>query len=253
MRILTHLAVLVAGIALAYFAVSQRLTDIPRDQALLELLHARAAVEKGLDDQSSRLSRQLEAFGEFVANDRDLAIKLIVERDRSAPEVSRIASRYMAAMDLDLLEVADSAYTLLSSGHFPASAGNSVAEKAAQITPQAAFVYDNVKGQEMLTLQARFDFAVGGEARLTCMGGFIVDSSFVSHLSPRDGLRLLFRAGDLTVGMDSIEAMSGMSDNTIIINDTTYLGTKLRLRYAGEGDAPELMLIAAQPPRVSLF
>lgn len=253
MKIVTHLLALIAGLAASYVFINQRVATIPQDRALLELLHTKGIVEKRLDDCRDRLARQLTAFSTVVANDRDFAMKLIVEQDVSAPEVSEIAARYMDVMDLDLLEVADGAHVLLSCGHFPASAGNSVEAKAAQLDSVATLIYDNVKGQRMLTMQARIEFSIGEEARLACMGGMIVDSTFIHELAPREGLRVLFRYGDLTMGMYSIEAMSEITDNTMIVNDTTYLATSVRLRHADEGEAPELILLSDIPPKVSLF
>ena len=57
-------------------------------------------VEKQVMDKSLHLSDQLAAFSRIVAADREFSMKLLVENNRSAPEVTEIAPRFMEPMGL---------------------------------------------------------------------------------------------------------------------------------------------------------
>jgi len=252
-RILTIVAAFVLGAALCFALVHRRVRDMPREQAMVELLHTKAAVERALRHRESTLRRQLEAFAQLVSGDRDFAMKLIVEQDRSAPEVSDLASVYMPAMALSLLEIADSAGSLLSSGHFPASAGNSVSDKLALLDTTARCVDDLVRGQPALTIQAKVATMLGDAARVSCSGGWLIDQAFLEDLTPHPGVTLLLRHGDSFLGMDSVTSVSAIVDNVMIVNDTRYLATSLRLGYRGDGVEPELFILTTLPGSVSLF
>ncbi len=253
MRVLAVAIAFVLGVALAFGFVHRRVRTVPRDQALVELLHTKSAVERSLRHKQTVLLEQLEAFAQLVSADRDFAMKLVVEQDRSAPEVSQVAARYMPAMALSLLEVSDSTGTLLSSGHFPASAGNSAAEKLALIDTTAVFLDDLVRGRQELTLQAGVNVMLGDAARITCSGGWMVDEGFLEELTPHPGVRLMLRHGELYRGIDSVSAVSPITDNQMIVNDVTYLATSLAIPYRGDGVAPELIILADLPAPLSLF
>ena len=253
MRVFFYAAAVVLGGLLVFLFAGHRVARIPREQAVMELLHTRAAVEQALAGRGAALTRRLRAFAEQVAGDRDFAMKLIVEQDRTAPEVTEFARRYMAAMDLGLLEIADSASVLLSCGHFPAAAGNSVASKAAALDSQAVFLLDTIRGEEVLTLQARVTATLGDSTRTGCQGGWVVDQAFLDGLTPPPGVRVMLRAGSHSIGLNSISSMSAITGNTMIINDTTYLATALLLAFHGEEDPPALLLVSPMPQRLSLF
>ena len=253
MRILTHLIAIVLGASLMFLLVQQRIADIPRDQAMLELIHTRAIIEQDLERRGEQLTGTLRAFANAVADDRDFAMRLIVEQDPSAPEVSGIASRYIGVAGLSLLAVADSTSTLISCGHFPAAAGNSVSDKIATLDTQTVFIMDNIKGEPVLTWQARTECAIADAARLNCVGGSIVDHEFIESLVPREGVKLLFQYGDMHIGLGSIETMSEIEDNRMIVDGTTYLATSVVLPYRGEGEPPRLILLMNEPSPPRLF
>jgi hypothetical protein len=253
MKLIVPALALIAGLLIAYLPLQSRLKRASRDQAVLELLHTRAAIEKQVQAQGRQIVRKLSGFAELLAGDRDFTMKLVAEQDRSAAEVSEVAYRFIRAMDLSLLEVTDSAYTLLSCGHFPAAAGNSVATKALSLDSSAVFIRDNIKGEPRLTLQARVDATIADAARISCLGGAVVDRDFLAGLTPREGVRLLFTQGDITIGMDSVETMSAIKDNTIIVNDTTWLATSIELPWSGDGSAPRIVVLAQMPKPVGLF
>lgn len=199
-------------------------------------------VEKQVLDKSFHLSDQLGAFSRVVAADREFSMKLLVENNRSAPEITEITSRFMEPMGLSVLEIADSQHVLLSCGQFSANAGTSAADKEALLNDKGVFVQDNIKGQKVLTLQANIRFKIL-DAGFYCTGGLIVDENFVSRMSPGNGFRLLLKQGQKVMGMDTVESISDVKDSTIIINNKTYQAMLFSLPFAGQGDAPFCILI----------
>jgi hypothetical protein len=214
-------------------------------QALVRLSDARATVERSLNDRYARLAGQLGEFARTVSGDQAFAMKLIAEHDRSAPEVSEIAQRYMAAMGFSLLEVADSSMTLLSCGQFPAAAGNPVKSAVAQLDTVPAFVQDDIQGSPALTLQAKVRCLIA-ESPVYCLGGIIVDNGFVAHCAPNDNVRLLLRQGRNALG-EGMKTMSEIKNGTIVVNDTTWLVSPISLPWAGQGNAPEILVMMARP------
>jgi hypothetical protein len=212
------------------------------DYAKQELFDMGHYVEKQVLDKSLHLSDQLGAFSRVVAADREFSMKLLVENNRSAPEITEAAPRYMEPMGLSVLEIADSQHVLLSCGQFPANAGTSVADKEALLTDKGVFIEDNVKGQKVLTIQANIRFKIL-DAGFYCTGGLVVDENFVSRLSPGNGFKLLLKRGQSVMGMQNVESISDVKDSTIIINNKTFQAMSIAIPFAGQGDAPSCILI----------
>ena len=212
------------------------------DYAKQELFDMGHYVEKRITDQSLHLSDQLNAFSRVVAAAREFSMKLLVENNRSAPEVTEAAPRYMEPMGLSMLEIADSQHVLLSCGQFPANAGTSVADKETLLNDKGIYVDDNVKGQKVLTLQANIRFKIL-DAVFYCTGGLVVDENFVSLMSPGNRFRLLLKQGQRVMGMENVESISDVKDSAIIINNKTYQAMSFALPFAGQGDAPSCILI----------
>jgi hypothetical protein len=252
MKILTHALTAVLAAALVLWFVTSRLPAVMEDEAAMDLVHASQAAEKCLEDLSSRLQRQLGAFGEAVAEDRDFAMKLIVEEDTSASEVAGIAGRYMGPMGLDVLEIAASNHVVLSSGHFPARAGEFAAGKSELVDSRPTCLFENIKGEERLTLQAGSAFGFA-EQRFYCTGGVIVDEALLQRLTPRAGVRVILRHGDNVTGFDNVETMSAIENHRIIINDTTYLASAIPLPTAGLDEPLELIVLMDEPPGFSVL
>lgn len=249
--VLTHAAAILAGAAMMFAISKGRVTQLHRKHGAVRLVDARQTTGKCLQDYQARLSRRLRAFAAQVAADRGFSMKLLVEQQRSASEVSEIASRFMGPMGFSLLEVTDSSFRLLSSGHFPASVGKSAARKAEMLEEQPVFVMDNIRGRKVLTLQSRIDFTIA-ERTFWCLGGVEVDESFLNSLTPASVSNLLLQKDGELIGGDGIETMSPLSDNEVIINDTPFQADTLRLSYRGEdGDAPVLYLLLDRPGSLS--
>ena len=206
-----------------------------------ELLDMKAAVEKQLQNEARRIAGQLAAFSKVVASDRDFSMKLFVETNRSAPEVTDLTLRFMEPMGFNLLEITDSASTLLSCAQFPASTGTNIFDKAELLGEQARFIIDNVKGQKALTLQSKVPFKIL-DTLFYCIGGRIVDESFISHLSPGGGFRLALKQGDMVLGMSG-RRISDLKDSTVAIDATVYPAVSITLPFAGQEETPFLILI----------
>jgi hypothetical protein len=208
-----------------------------------ELSILKTVIEKQIQNEARRITEQLAAFSKVAAADRDFPMKLFVEGNRSAPEVTDLTHRFMEPMGFSLLEIADSSQTLLSCAQFPASTGSKVAENLATLGEDARFVYDNVKGQKMLTLQGRVTFRIL-DTLLFCLGGRIVDDAFVSGLSPQNGFRLLLKLGDKVLGPNGASAVSDIKDSTVTVGATAYPAVKIPLSFVGRGEAPVLLLLS---------
>lgn len=257
MRVLTTIvitAIVVACISagLVVVILNKKSAHLNRDYAVKELITSTNTVKRRLDNLASQLVSQMRGFCVTVADDRNFAMKLIVEQDYSAPEVADIAGQYMKAMGFAFLEITDAEYRILSSGHFPASAGNKATQKESLPDSTAMFIEDNIKGVQVLALQVKMPFSCA-DVPLYAIGGVYVDADFIARLKPHDGVRLLLKQGNEIAGMDDIETMSEINDNTIIINDISWLASSLTLSWAGGEDGPEIILLMEQPPDFSLL
>lgn len=206
-----------------------------------ELFDLKTMVEQQIQNEAHRISDQLTAFSKVVAADRDFSMKLFVEGNRSAPEVTDLTHRFMEPMGFSLLEITDSAHMLLSCAEFPASTGTKVSEKAALLSERGRFIYDNVKGQKVLTLQAQIRFKIL-DTLFYCIGGRIIDDAFVSQLSPGNGFRLVLK-GERLMGLNAPQTISNIKDSSVVINATVYPATSISLPFTGEGESPMLLLI----------
>jgi hypothetical protein len=212
-----------------------------------ELASLRQTVEKRLGEITSDIDGRLAAFAGEVSTDQQFSLKLLVENNVSAPEVTGTAARFLGPMGFSLLAVADSAGIILSSGHFPASAGNSMASTLSRLSATPAVIEDNVMGRQVLTMQAKKTFSIAGDIRFSAVGGLIVDDRFLETLSPRPGVSVLFKQGATVTGMAKVQAISEVKNNRIIINDREYPAFELPLEYAGDSLPPVLIVAVTKP------
>jgi hypothetical protein len=189
--------------------------------AAIRLIAVRAAVEKRMQEKSRDLVDRLSAFGREAASDQLFSLRLFAENNPSAPEVAGLAGRFMTPMGFSLLEVVDSAGTIISSGHFPASRGNRIREKLANLSDEPKIAEDNAAGEKKLTLQARASFRVADSIVLYALGGTIVDEKFLEELSPLPEVKVLLRRGGAVMGM-RVTTISEVKDDAVIINDRKY-------------------------------
>ena len=224
---------------------SARLTTCiaAKERAISDLLPVKKQVEAQVKTLTDGLIAQVNAFSRAVAGDRDFSMKVLVEKDRSASEVTEIAPRFMEPMALSILSIVNSRDTVLSCGQFPASAGGP-SPVAGILVDSTAFVMDNVKGVTVLTLQTKVRFAIL-DSVFFAIGGFVVDENFCSRFSLPQGYRLLCKYGGTVIGAlggQHVESISDIKDNAIVLNNISYPAVSIPLPYAGSGSAPCLVI-----------
>ncbi len=205
-----------------------------------------SAVQRQLSARMDLVQRQVAGFAGAVAADRDFCMKLLVDKDKSAPEVTEIAQRFLAPMGFSVLSVIDSQYVILSCGHFPANAGT-VFSAARSLGAVPAFIMDNVMGQSVLTVQAKVRFTIIDTAVFFACGGITADKDFISKLACWPGYSLLIKQGTTIVGSEKIESISDVNNGAILINNKSYPAAVIPLPFVGPGDQPTLIVVSNKP------
>jgi hypothetical protein len=215
------------------------------EQAYKELAFVKQSVEQQINSQTDCIARQIAGFAAVVAGDREFSMKLLVEKEKSASEVTEIAQRYLAPMALSILSITDSQYVLLSCGHFPANAG-SVFESARMLGDKPAFIIDNVKGEAVLTLQSKVRFKILDAVFYAC-GGMVVGKDFLARLTCWPGYSILIKQGKTVLGMEKVESISDVKDSTILLNNVRYPAAAITLPFAGASDVPLCVIMSNKP------
>jgi hypothetical protein len=210
-----------------------------------ELMGVRQSVEKRLADLSQDITTRLAAFAEGAASDQLFALRLMAENNPSAPEVAGKAGEFMAPMGFAFLSIVDSSGTILSSGHFPSSRGDRMRDSAfSRLSDEPKLVEDlSAAGEKTLSLQARRPFVVADSITFFALGGAAVDDALLARLSPLPGVTVLLRRGGQVAGMDNVKTISEVKDGAVLINGARYPAFTIAPAYAGEGDAPELIVV----------
>jgi len=239
--IIPILTALLAGGGVFYYMYKQHIEQTQQWE-IQELENTTQAVKERFNEISMEVEKRLHAFAQTVADDRSFSLKLLVDNDRSAQEVTDVAPRFMKPMGFSFLEITDASHIILSSGHFPASVGNSVMEKAGFLSDTPVVINDVFRGTPIMSLQARKRFTIV-DVPFYVQGGMAFDDSFMEKLSPREGVRVFLKHGNEMIGWDNIRSISEVNNNTIIINDKEYSAASLPLGYAGDDGAPVLIVV----------
>jgi hypothetical protein len=222
-----------------------------KDKAVSDLILIKKQVEAQLKNCEDRLVAQIGAFSRVVAADRDFSMKVLVEKDRSAPEVTELAPRYMEPMALSMLSIVNSHDTILSCGQFPASAGGPSPVSVLLGGTAFSFVMDNVKGRPVLTLQTKAPFTIL-DTVFCAIGGVVVDDNFCASLVVPPGFRVICKQGGAVTGApgaQNVESISDVKDSAIVINNTTFPAVSLPLPYVGTGAQPSLVIMSNSPQK----
>lgn len=199
------------------------------------------SVKSTLASRSRQLTDQLQAFSATIASNKDFSLKVLVENDRSSRAITEMASQYLKPMHFTVLEILDSASTILSSGHFPANAGNK-SKKAASLSDTTVACNENVMGETVLTLQARKKFTIADFAFFVA-GGLSLDSAFLADITPAPNVRLILKNGSTYTGMGAVRSISALENSQIIINDKKYTASSIILPSAGIDDTLMLFVL----------
>ncbi|MCU0608779.1 MAG: hypothetical protein MUF22_03295 [Chitinispirillaceae bacterium] len=201
-----------------------------------------ASVEKRYHEISSDIAGRLAAFGSEVASDQLFSLRVLAEGNPSAPEVTAKAVQFLDPMGFQLLEIVDSSNVILSSGHFPASAGSSDSQKVAMLKKEPVILADAIMGQSVVALQSAVKFEIA-DVPFAVLGGVIIDDGFLQKLSPCPGIRVLFRQGSAVIGMPGLKSISDISNRKIIINNRGYSAVKIDLPVVDGGEPACLVAV----------
>lgn len=237
--ILPILTALIVGIV-SFYLFQKKISEQNLDYKIQKLRIAEKTVQQNLDQLFDKISRQLNAFAETVAGDKIFALRVLAENDRSSTDVTELASRFILPMDFSVLEITDSKFNILSSGHFVANAGNSVTEKE-KLTSEPTCFDDNIMGQQQLTLQSRIRFTIS-EIPFFVLGGVEVNEKILRSLTPNSDVSVLLKRGNKYCGKSDISSISEVNNNRIIINDKEYWAAELKLPYIGTDEVPSLII-----------
>lgn len=223
----------------AGYVVQKKSTEIANDEMLKTIT---MAVKKRLGQTEKNIESQLAAFAAVVQNDNEFSLKLLVENDRSSPVITLMAGRFMKPMGFSALEIADSSGTILSSGQFPANAGNSCKGKGALLGTAPKLCNDNFTGEDVLTMQAKRSFAIA-DFKFQVMGGIAVTPQFLKDIAPIDKVTLLLKKGNTYVGMEKVTSISEIKQGSIIINDKAWQASEVVLPSADPSDTVKLLIL----------
>lgn len=243
-RLFFAVLIVFAGLLLSRCQSQKR----PNESSSVELAFVKQAIERQISNQMDLVQRQMAGFAGVVATDREFSMKLLVDNDKSAPEITEITQRYLAPMALQILSITDSQYVILSCGHFPVNTGT-VFSAARRLGATPAFIMDNVKGESVLTLQTKIRFTILDTAVFFVCGGMTVEKDFLSRLVCWPGYSIFIKQGKTVVGMEKVESISDVKDGSILLNNKAYPAEVINLPYVGEGDVPSLIVISNRPIR----
>lgn len=239
------LGLLIGGVGGAgVYLVLQRqakTADAPVDTSELAVL--KSSVTQRLRETTADIKTRLSAFCKEVAGDQLFSLRLLVENNPTAPEVTNKACQFLKPMGFSLLEIADSGFTLISCGQFPASVGNSVVSKGELLFDEPAVLTDRIMSGEVLSYQAKCAFTIAESITFYAMGGVVIDNAWLKRLSPREGVTVLLKQGATVFGLDNVKTISEVKDGKVIINDKEYAAVEIPLLSAGNAAAPHLIAV----------
>lgn len=211
------------------------------DIGVEELAIAESSVRARLKHIEEKLVDQLNAFSDAVASDKYFALKLFVENNKSASDVVDIAGRYLRVMNFSVLAIVDSSNSIVSSGHFPASAGSNVLEHIAHLSSKPIAISENIIGNQVLTLQSKREFKIA-DFKFYAVGGYEVNDDLLAELSPWDKVKIVLKQGSKYTGMSGIHSVSEVKDHKIIINDKEYFASQIPFPSAEDNGETSLII-----------
>jgi hypothetical protein len=213
------------------------------------LTFAAQTVHIAVEQLRHEISDRLVAFAEATKSDQLFSLRLLAENNPTAPEVISRASEFIGPMGFSTLDITDSAGTIVSSGRFPASAGNSIESKLALLSTDPRFMVDQVMGVPMPTLQATASFTVADCITFHATGGIIIDSTLLSRLEPCAGVTVLMRYDSTVLGLQDVQKISDVRNRRIIINDKEYPAVQLQLAGVDGKSEPTLIVVLMKRDR----
>lgn len=208
-------------------------------KSVFTIVDAESAVKDRIAQMNADMNAQMSAFCNAVIADSYFSLKLYGENDRSAQEVVAFAGRYMTTMGFSVLKIADSDFSIVSSGHFPASSGNEVKNQINSYQNTPAVGNETIVDRTVLTYQIKKEFIIS-DYKLYALGGIQINDSFFKRLTPWNKVAVFMKRGNEYEGMD-VKTISELKNGKIIINDKEYYATMIPL--ASTDKAMEASLI----------
>lgn len=233
--------------ALVVFVLMNIIAQKREDKNLRERLEiSQEYVKKNLDNIYLRIQQQLTNFADVVASDKDFSFSLLVENNPSSPKVTQMASMYIGAMNFSFLEIVDSTGVILSSGNFPANAGNSIKEKLVSLSEEVTVYKDNIKGDSILTIQALHSFRIA-DFKFYVMGGISFDKRLLMELLPSKNVLLIVKYDNEYISTENIGSISPLKDGVIIIDEKKYPATQIVLPTKDKNENISLLIVLKSP------
>ncbi len=244
--ILVILSGILVGALGTFIICTQKPKTLP-SQSLTNVSESARLVESNLSRFSDRFRSQMDALCTTVAHDGPFALKLFVENDRNAPEVSDFAGKFIEPMAIDLLEITDSAFAILSSGPYGAALGT-----IASIIPslvddgEVQCVIDTIRGHEVLALEYQKKVSIS-DAIVHVRGGLILDDDFLDAIRPSSAIKIGIKRGN-TISVRSLASRSdaAIDNGKLQIDKSIYVADTLALPYRGVGAIPCLLILTRQ-------
>jgi hypothetical protein len=236
----------VAGIV-AFLLLAHQVRLRREAETEVRLACAGQTVRTALDELKNEIGERLAAFAEATKSDRMFSLRLLAENNPTAPEVIGRASEYLGPMGFSFLDITDSAGTIVSSGRFPADAGNSMAKKLSLLTSEPRFLMDGVPGNPVPSLQAATAFTVADCITFHAAGGIVIDTSLLNRLAPCEGVTVFLRCDTTILGLQDVQKISDVRNHRIIINDKEYPAIRLPLPAAEGTHEPVLIVVLMKP------
>ncbi|MFP4164970.1 MAG: hypothetical protein ACLFQB_14960 [Chitinispirillaceae bacterium] len=202
---------------------------------------AHQTVRTRLDDLNQEIENRLSAFAEVLQTDREFSMKLLLEKDPNSQKVKKTAQRFIKPLGFSFLEITDENGEILSSGHFPASAGQSSKKKVNALNGSPSTFLDKFRGEQILTYQAKKAFQLL-ESRLNVIGGIRFNEEFLEELGEYASAKVILKDGMTIIGKDDIHSISEMRDKKIIINNREYDAASIPLPSADGADRTLIIL-----------
>jgi hypothetical protein len=230
----------VAGIIVA-FLMNEQFSKKSTIDSFQKVSITESSVKNRLKSIEQKMIDQLSAFASAVEADKSFALKLLAENDKAAPEVAEIAVRFIGPMGFTTLEVIDSSMTIISSGHFPASAGSNVRELISKLTSKPSVIESSLIGKNKLILQAKKEFTIA-DFPFIVTGGIEINEKLLEELSPGDGVKVICQNGTTFLGIKGIKSISELKDNKLFINEKEYVASMIPLTCVNNNSCSLIIL-----------
>ncbi len=215
-------AIIASGGTLYY--LSTRVPEI--DSALKErrLKENAEMTSSSLKNKLSAFEEDIQNFSDVLSSDRAFTLRLIVERDRTAPEVKGITEKYLPLLRLDYLKITDTRDRELSSAGPEIDTVHSEPDEPGRVYLREV----SADSERVLAFEYSVPVDISGK-KLLCRGGRILDSAFLSGILPPSAGGIV-KKDSVVITSREVSTISELRDNSIVIDNTTHPALSLELQ-----------------------